>query len=213
MVLSNTLKDSLLFEVEENKSLENASLAIRKGLVNFFSEMNEERNYTKEYEKILNLTEESIKKYADSQYKFNTALEPNEIEQIKKALINFTTDQAKISEFKNEIIEDLTAFQKQILINHKQKISLIENEKESYEKQLRILEFEKHKLIMDRLAKISWPYDSKTKEYDQKIAQLQAKITQSTNKLENIKSTRPAANERDLLLYKMQLREKFTARL
>lgn len=212
MALSNTLTDSLLFEIEENKSIEDASLAIKQGLVNFFSAMNEERNYAKDYERILDLTEESIKKYTDSEYKFNNTLEPNEIEQIKKVLISFSTTQKEINEFKNAILEDLTAFQKQIFITHKERIIETAKEKETCEKQLRIQECEKNKLIMDRLSKISWPYDAKTKEYDQKIAQLQAKMEQLTNKLTNLKATRPAANERDILLYKLSLREKFAAR-
>ena len=209
MALNSTLNESILFEGDENKSIEDASLVIRNGLVKFFSTMNEERNYSKDYEIILEATEESIKKYANSEYKFSAALEPNEIEQIKKALIGYANHNEKANEFKKEIIEDLTTFQKQIITTHKERIVKAAKEKEFYEKQLRIAEYEKNKLIMDRLAKIVWPYDAKTKEYDQKIAQLQAKVEQYTGKVETLKKLRPAANERDILLYKMHLREKF----
>jgi hypothetical protein len=212
MTLNSTLKDSILFEIDENKSIEDASLAIRNGLANFFSTMNEERDYAKDYERILDLTEESIKKYANSEYKFNTALEPNEIEQIKKALISYTNHNEKVNEFKIAILEDLTTFQKQILSIHRERITQNAKEKELCEKQLRILECEKNKLIMDRLAKIVWPYDAKTKEYDQQITQLQVKVEQYTSKIANLKAMRPAANEKDILLYKIQLREKFATK-
>lgn len=214
MVLNSSFKDSILLDLEDaqNKSIEDASLVIRNGLVNFFSAMQEERDYSKEYEKILDLTEESIRKYTESEYKFNACIEPYEIDQIKKALISYTNNHEKTNEFKKEIIDDLTEFQKQILTGHKKRITEFVREKETCEKQLKILECEKNKLIMDRLSKIVWPYDAKTKEYDQKIAQLQAKIEQYTNKITNLKGMRPAANERDILLYKMHLREKFANR-
>lgn len=208
MALNATFKN---FELEENKTIEDAGNVLKSGLVNFLSAMNEERNYAKNYESMLNLTEASIKKYANSTHKYGEYLEPNEIEQIKRALVEFSNNN-ETSEFKNEMIEDLTAFQQQILTNHKERITELVKEKEICEKQLRIAECEKNQLIMERLSQIVWPYDAKTKEYDQKIAQLQAKVEQYTNKIKNQKNLRPAANQKDILLYTMHLREKFAAR-
>lgn len=209
MALNATLKN---FEIEENKTIEDASHVLKSGLVNFLSAMNEKRNYAKDYESMLNLTEASIKKYAASTNKYSEYLEPNEIEQIKKALVEFSNNNEKTSEFKKEIIEDLASFQQQILTTHKKRIAELTKEKEICEKQLRIAECEKNKLIMERLSQIVWPYDAKTKEYDQKIAQLQAKVELYTTKIKNQKDMRPAANEKDILLYTMHLREKFAAR-
>lgn len=212
MTLNAALKDSILFNIEENKPIEDASRALKGGLLNFLSAMNEERSYSKDNESMLDLTEASIKKYANSEYKVGRYLEPNEIEQIKKALVEFSKNHEKTAAFKQEIIEDLAAFQQQIFTTHKERIVEFAKEKENCEKQLRILECQKHQLIMDRLANIVWPYDAKTKEYDQKIAQLQAKVEQYTNKIKNQKEMRPAANEKDILLYTMHLREKFAVR-
>lgn len=209
MALNTTLKN---FEIEENKTIEDASHVLKSGLVNFLSAMNEKRNYAKDYESMLNLTEASIKKYATSTHKYSEYLEPNEIEQIKKALVEFSNNNEKISEFKKEIIKDLASFQQQILTNHEERIAELAKEKELCEKQLRIVECEKNKLIMERLSQIVWPYDAKTKEYDQKIAQLQTKVEQYTTKIKNQKGMRPAANQKDILLYTMHLREKFAAR-
>jgi len=211
MALNYAFKDSILLDLEnmENKSIEDASLVIRNGFVNFFSAMNEEKNYIQDSDNMLDIAEASIKRFADSQYKTNTYLEPYEIEHIKKALIDYVNNHEKSGSFKNEIIEDLTAFQKQILTNHKERITELTKEKGIFEKQLRILECNKNQLIMERLSQIVWPYDAKTKEYDQKTAQLQAKIQQYASKIENLKGMRPAANERDILLYTLHLKEKF----
>lgn len=210
MTLNTALKDSILFDLEENKSIEDASSVIRSGLVKFFSAMKEEQSYTQDYARLVDLTEESISKYTSSQYKFTNCLEPNEIEQIKKALKKYTNDNEKVNAFKKEILEDLTAFQQNILTSHKERIIEVAKEKETCEKQMRICESEKNRLIMDRLSKIVWPYDETTKEYDAKIAQLQAKVQQYSNKIETLKTMRPSANERDILLFKLQLKEKFS---
>lgn len=212
MTLNASFKDSILYgdlEDTENKSVENASIAIQNGFVNFYPATKPEHSNSKEYEKILDLTELAIKKYANSQYKFASSLEPNEIEQIKKALNSYINNNEKVSEIKREILEDLTEFQKQIITNHREKVTELVKEKQSLEKQMMVLEYNKNKLIMDRLSKIIWPYDEKTKEYDQKIAQLQAKVEQYKNKIEKSKTMRPVANERDILLYKLHLKEKF----
>lgn len=214
MTLNASFKDSFLLELEdvENKSVENATIAIKSGFAHFYSTIQTEPEHNADYEKIFDLTVNTIKKYSNSQYKFNTSLEPNEIEQIKKALSSYVNNQGKADAFKKEILEDLTAFQNHILTNHKQKITELTKEKEACQKQLMIAECDKHKLIMDRLSKIVWPYDEKTREYDQKIAQLQAKLEQYSQKIENLKSMRPAANERDLLMYNLHLKEKFANR-
>lgn len=208
MAFNAALEESILLDfqnTENNKSVENATNAIKNGFVNFCSTIQEERKFSQDYAKIMDLMETTIKKYANSQYKFSTSLEPNEIEQVKKALNSYVNSNEKVNDFKRALLEDLTEFQHQILLNHKQRIIDTAKEKETHEKQIRLLECAKNKLIMDRLSQIIWPYDEKTKAYDIKIAQLQAKIQQ----IENQKCMRPAANERDILMYKMHLKEKF----
>lgn len=209
MAINAAFKDSLLLEIEENKSIEEASFILKQGLVKYFSTMQVEREYEQAREKMLNFTENSIKKYAYYSLKMNISLEPHEIEQVKKALVNYTCNCEKINELKKELLEDLTTFQYQIIAEQREIFLELINEKDNYEKQIKVLEYEKNKLIMERLSQIVWPYDAKTKKYDQKIAQLQVKVEQYAKKIENSKSMRPVATEKDLLLYKMHLREKF----
>lgn len=162
-----------------------------------------------DYNKIFRQTTLSIKKFANSCYKSTTSLEPSDIEQIKKSLNNYACGDAKVKEFKQELIDDLTEFQKQIRTSYTTKIAEYTKKKLECEKQIGILEFEKNKLIMERLSRIEWPYDAKTKEYENKIASLEIQAKQYGQKAEQIQTMRPAANEKEILLYELKLKEKF----
>lgn len=153
----------------------------------------------------------SIKSISNAPYKSSTSLEPPEIEHIKDCLNNYACSDEKTAEFKKEIITDLNNFQKQIKEKHYLQIAEFTKKQQFCEKQIRVYEFEKNKLIMDRLSKISWPYDEKTKEYDNKIASLQIQAQQYAQRALAAQQMRPAANGKDLLLYQMQLKEKYSA--
>lgn len=211
MVLNAAFKDSILFETEENKSIEEASNILKQGLAKYFSTMQNEREYEQAREKMLNYTINSIKKYAYYSLKTHAFLEPYEVEQVKKALVNYTSTCEQANEFKKELLEDLTKFQHQIMNDKSEKLIELVKEKDNYEKQIKVLEYEKSALIRERLAQIAWPYDAKTKRYDQKIAQLQAKVEQYSKKITNSRNMRAVATEKDILLYKMHLKEKFAA--
>lgn len=161
-------------------------------------------------EKILSLTSLSLKMFAKSFYKTSTELEPTDIDQIKSSLNNYRNDSDKINDFKNELIKDLSNFQQKIKISHEEKIETLKKQKHYYERTLLVVDCKKHKLIMDRLAKIAWPYDDQTKEYDNQIAKLKIQIQQCAQKLEELRKAPPKANEKDILLYQMHLKEKYS---
>lgn len=212
MVANDILNDFLALDVQDNensKTIKNATNALKNDSINYFTKTDEEQEIPADCQKILNMTALSIKMFANSYYKSSAYLEPTDIDQIKNSLNNYANNHEKINDFKQELIEDLTKFQKQIKENHIQRIADLIKDKQFCEKQIKIFDFEKNKLIMERLSKIVWPYDEKTKEYDNKIAQLQLKIQQYTQKIENLRQMRPAANEKDILLYRMHLKEKF----
>lgn len=162
-----------------------------------------------DYAKVVNHTTLAMKKFSNSQFKATTSLDVSDLEQIKNALRNFACEGEHSKQIKDEIINDLTDFQKRINTMHFQNIAEHAKQKQSCEKELRTLEFAKHKLIADRLSKILWPYDAKTKEYDAKIALLQTKIQQYEQKISYSKKLRPVANAKDILLYEMKLKEKY----
>lgn len=194
-----------------NQALDNFSTnQINLNAVNFISTLPQENDeYKAEYEKLLKLTTMSVKMHSTSYYKAFTSLEPIEIENIKKALENYKHDNKRVNEFKAELIEDLTNFQQQIKSNQIQKLNELRKQRQLIERQLRIFSVEKHKLIMDRLSQIAWPYDEKTKDYDKKIAALQVQLDQNEQKIISLKQMRPMANEKEILIYQMHLKEKF----
>lgn len=212
MTADTSLNDYMALELqshEDNKTIKNATNAIKNGSLNFCSKTNDEQEISEDYQKMLNMTALSIKMFANSHYKPSAYLEPREIDQIKNSLNNYTKSSERVNNFKQELIEDLTEFQKQIKAKHIQRIAGLTKERQIYEKQIKILDSEKNQLIMSRLSKISWPYDKKTKEYDSKIAQLQTKMQQYIKKIEDLQKMRPAANEKDIMIYRLHLKEKF----
>lgn len=201
-----------LKNAEDIITIQNITNVIKHDIVNPFfkekEEISDSADCTSEYEKIFNLTSLSLKMFANSYYKSQPFLEVSDIEQIKESLNNYPNEDTKVKEFKTAIIKDLTIFQQQIKSNHVQRLAELTKQKQFLDKQVRILDFEKNKLIMDRLSKVSWPYDHKTKEYDAKIAKLQMQAKKFEQKIEELKSKKPTANEKDIILYQMALREK-----
>lgn len=166
-------------------------------------------NIKMDHEKILNLTTISLKMYSTSYYKESAFLELSDIDQIKSALTNYLNKDEKIAEFKNELIGDLTDFQKKINTNHVQKLFALAKQKQEIEKQIKALDAEKRKL-MSKLPKFFWSYDKTIKEYDNKIAALNVQVQKCVQKISSLEQARPSANEKDILLYQMSLKEKYT---
>ena len=160
-------------------------------------------------EKVVRMTALSVKKFANIYYKKSEFLEISDIEQIKDSLKNYANKDSKVSEFKKVIIDDLTAFQQQIKTNYVQRLTELGKQKQDAEKQIRVMDFEKNKLVMERLSRIVWPYDQTTKEYDSKIAKLQMQVEKYTQQIEDLKQMRPVANEKDILLYQINFKNKF----
>lgn len=215
MIPETMLNDCVAFGVQNNeddKTIKNATNAIKNDLVNYCSKINEEQEISSDYQRILKSIIISIKMFANFYYKNSTYLEISDIEHIKDSLNNYENKNKKINEFKQKLIEDLTQFQTEIKTKHIQRINDLIKERQFCEKQVKVLEFEKNKLITIRLSKIIWPYDKKTKEYDSKIAQLELKTQQCINKIENLRKMKPIANEKDILIYNLHLKEKFAKR-
>lgn len=209
MTTSIALNDLVMSELD---TVQVTTDTINKDTINLCAKVKEE-NVTLDYEKILSMTSLSIKMFANSFYKASEFLEPSDIEQIKESLNNYVNNNEKVEEFKNAILNDLTKFQKQIKVNHVQKIAELERQKQLSEKNLRVIEYEKKKLVMDRLSKVIWPYDAKTKEFDVKIASLQLQVQKYAQKIEELVQKRPAANEKEILLYRMYLNEKYKQKM
>ena len=206
-IIVKTQKDLEKDNIKDANIMKNITDSIKR--TNLELETGKEKIYDSDYEKILRLTTSSFKMYANTCYKSTPSIEASDIEEIKTALKNHTNNNKNVVELKTALIKDLTDFQAQIKTNHEQKLIDLKKQKELYEKQIKIYDIEKNKLIMDRLSKIVWPYDEKTKSYDSKIAALEIQRQQLTQKITDFKQTTPAANEKDILLYQMSLKEKY----
>jgi hypothetical protein len=172
-----------------------------------------DNEYLKEVAKMISFINSSIDILSDNaRYKAYKFIEVADIKQIKTTLSTYTNDDEKVNAFKEELLEDLTNFEKQIKTNHVQKIEELKKEKQFNERQLKVLDFAKHKLIMERLSRVEWPYDAKTKEFDTKIAALQVNIKRLEQKIEEAVKYRPLAKEKEILMYQMQLKEKYSVR-
>lgn len=208
-ILNNYIEFELK-KAEDENIIKNVALAIKKEFVSTYPEKKEEKISDEEHDKILNMTSLSVKMYSNSYYKSTPYLDSMDIEQIKNALKNYASKQENVKEFKKALVDDLTEFGQQIKEKHFQKISEMVKEKHTCENEAKHFESLKNQLVMERLSKIVWPYDSKTKEYDTKIAALQSKVEYYTQKITNLQSLRPMATEKDILLYQMHLKEKYS---
>ncbi len=174
-------------------------------------EVEEVQDFSEDYRKILSMTNMSIKMLSTSYYKESTYLEACDIDQIKASLNNYANKDQKVLEFKQNIIHDLTQFQRQIKDKHLQEVIQITKQHQEFVKMVTTLEAEKEQLVRSRLAKMAWPYDAKTKEYDNKIAMAKARVEQFAQKVEALKDKKPVASEKDIIVFQMSLKEKFAA--
>lgn len=192
--------------LENNETIKGITNVIKQEFVSSYVTKQVVEDDVTDYQKVLNMTALSMKMYANSYYKSAVFLDLSDIEQIKDSLNNYSND--NVIEFKKEVIEDLTKFQNQIKANYIQKLSELGTQKQFLEKQAKVLDFERIKLIKERLAKIAWPYDQKTKEYDSKIAKLQMQVQKFEQKIHELQQMRPMASERDILVFQMSLKDK-----
>jgi hypothetical protein len=213
MTASATLNEYLASEaktLEDIKTITAATDVIKQEFVSCYpKEVENVEEVEKNYKTVFKMTTMSIKMHSTSYYKDRACLDAKDIDQIKTALENFKNNNEKVINFKNELINDLSFFQEQIRNSHVQRLAALIKEKKLLAKELNVLNFQKHKLIMDRLSKILWPYDENTKEYDAKITATEMKIGQYTQKIERMQTSRPMANEKDILIYQMHLKEKY----
>ena len=155
--------------------------------------------------KILSHTAMSMKMYANSCYKATEFLEISEIDRIKSSLTYYLDSDSKLENFKKELIEDLSYFQKQIRTNHVQKIVDITKQKQQYEKERTDLN------TGYKPAKTNfWSANPQKQEHAIRVATIQAKIEQLSQKLAELQQTRPLANAKDILLYRMYMKEKYS---
>lgn len=147
----------------------------------------------------------AINAKANQKYKGGKFLEPCELEEIKKGLAFSDCNQGIKEVFEKE----LTGFQEKIQKEYVQQIREYQQKKIECENQIEDLVNAKKEIVMKRLSQMLWPYDEKTRVYDKKISALKIQTARYAQKIEQIESIRPAASEKDIIIFQMQLKEKF----
>jgi len=157
---------------------------------------------------IIDKISNEMNKIANLRWKGHTFIEPSEIENIKK---NILTVDKRITKKGAELQKELTGFQERIFSDYRNMVSEYHSKKMDCLAQIDILESEKRQLVMKKLSQGLWPFDKKIKAYDTQIANLKLKFKRYTQKLETVEAMRPAANEKEILMFQMELKEKFAA--
>lgn len=166
-------------------------------------------NFEHEYTRVVNLTSLSVKTFAYSFTKEQAFLDKGDIDKIKNALNNYVNDNEKVNSFKNELIEDLNQFQKGIESKHAKQIAEYKNQKQIYENEMRTVWTERDNLATTGFSKIFGNNNSKLKEYESKLILLRSKIAQLNQRIQELEKSLPIANEKDILMYQMHLKEKY----
>ena len=150
----------------------------------------------------------AMNRVAKQEFKGSFFLEPDEVESLKKdVFINETISSEKRAELEHE----LTKFQQEITTNYKEAISDYKEKRMYCETQMYMFEQAKKESVMKRAAQMLWPFDEKTRSYDAQIASLKIQAARYSQKIEDIESMRPAAKEKDIMLFQVKLKEKFSA--
>jgi len=144
---------------------------------------------------------------ASLSFKGSKFLEPSEVKTIQESLENYDERSEKIAEIKKE----LEQFEEQIQINYSRRIFEQKKEKEYCEEKIEMMENAKKQTMKSNLLKTLWPYDMRTKRFDCKIASLKTRMAKCIFSIEQLTGMRPAASEKDILLFQIQLKNKFTA--
>ena len=191
-------------------ALKNVTEAIKKEFSNSNPIQKSIETSVEDCNKILSHTTMTIKMYANSAFKKSEFLEISEIDRIKSSLAVYLNKDQKVEAFKNELLEDLTDFQQQIKTNHTQKIVELTKQKQQYERELNALKSKGYKPKKETFLQIVWSTNAQEQEHARTLATTQAKIEQLSQKLAELQQTRPLANAKDILLYRMYMKEKYS---
>ena len=168
---------------------------------------NQKKVFELDAKEVINKIVSSINDIAGAAFKGSKFIEPSEIETIKQTLANYEARNEKLAEIKKE----LEKFGTQIKTKYTQNIDAQINERTSCTEQIEMLMNARQEVIRKRLLRLAWPYDEKTKAYERKIAALKVRVAKHNYKIEQLAGMRPAADEKDILLFQLQLKSKFAA--
>lgn len=197
--------DEIVFIIGGEEEIDQQNEVLRSNIENSFGSASLDNLSEVAFDLLVDKIASALKAVATQQFKRSTFIEPLEIEKIKKTIASENCNDAKKAELENE----LTKFQNEITANYKQKLNELDEKRIATENQLLAITKLKNSLVMKRLSQMLWPFNAETAKYETKIEALKILLAKCEQKIQDIEAMRPAAGEKDLLLFQVQLKEKF----
>ncbi len=165
--------------------------------------------------KILKLAIISLKSHSNAFYKENCSLDNADLESIKQALINYRNTQERSDLFKKELIENISGFQTKLREKSSKQISSLQQQIFSYKKEIlklkeEIEQSEKKTSLIEKFAQTHLNANSIRKQLEAKISLINLKIENLQQQINKILAEGAVASEKDILLYQMELKEKYS---
>lgn len=197
--------DEIIFIIGGQEEADEKEAVLLANIENSYGSVNMDEFSEAAFDLLVNKIASALNTVATQQFKGNTFIEPLEIENIKKSIKTENCSNEK----KAELEKELTKFQNEITANYKQKLAELDEKRIAIENQLLTLTKIKNSLVMKRVSQMLWPFNAETAKYESKIASLKIQLAKCEQKIQEIEAMRPAAGEKDLLLFQVQLKEKF----
>lgn len=162
--------------------------------------------YEVDFNHVINAVVSAMSKTANQPVKGRAFIEPCEIEEIKNSLDKEISD-TKAAE---AVREELTNFQNKITADYRNKVKEFNAEKIRIENEIDALMIAKSDLVNQRLQNFQWPFNDTTRSIDAKIERLKLMARKCIMKADEVLQMRPAASEKEILMFKAQLQEKLS---
>lgn len=199
MSVNTTMENKIALNLKESGYFVDS-----KGFTNIFND---------EATKMVHLAVLSLKTFSNVFYKDYPYIDEEDIEKIKNALLNYACQDSKSKLLKQELIENLNQFKLSLEIKHKKQVQELQKQvlvQRHILEELKIQE-EKSTNLISKLLKISIQSSAKESSIKAQINMTSARLEKYSQQLEDLKTKGAIANEKEILVYQMQLKEKFSA--
>lgn len=157
---------------------------------------------------IVNAITSEINYFACLSHKTFKFVEPKEIEVIKNVILKIYRVPTKTRE---ALENELTKFEEEIKQDFRVKVLEYNEKRIACEEQADKLQTEKKKFILRNLLKFSSSFYKSIEIFDRKIKKLKMQANRYSDYIMLTGVTRPVAQEKDILLFKIHLKQKFAA--
>jgi len=160
-----------------------------------------------EQKNIINQAIRAIDAFANLEFKDKPSLELNEIDEIVRELNNIIAVSSYQIEIKPQIIEELELLKKKINREHVQRIIKLKIEKEMIQKTITDLRLKLQSIDNNIFLKFIGANLEEKEDLRKKILSLNFSFKNLNNKYYALKQSDPSANEKDIIICKMNIQK------